>query len=236
MGQKIILLLDSNPTIQKLAGMTFADTEYQVISLNVKLPSVDDALEKVHNISPHMILLDLDLPGIGGKNLCKRLKADPSLAYLPVILLVRELDKYSLDNLQEYGPDRILGKPFESSDLIRVVEECFYPTKKPESRDRHHPAAILDMEHWIRQVIEDKVEEFVRDHLEEIIADRIDRFLQSDDCLRQFQKIFGSGEDGVSLRFMDNSKSIVESIALKVVPEQARAMIQKEIDRIKSGG
>jgi len=234
MGQKIILLLDSNPTIQKLVGLTFADTEYQVISLNVNLSSVEDALEKVHNISPRMVLLDLDLPGIGGKNLCKRLKGDPSLAHLPVILLVRELDRYSPEKLQEYGPDRVLGKPFESSDLIRVVEECFYPLKKPDSVDRG--TAALDMEHWIRQVIEEKMEEFFRDHLEEIIADRIDRFLQSEACLRQFREIFSSGEDVVSQRFMDNSKSIIESIARKVVPEQARAMIQKEIDRIKSGG
>ena len=236
MGQKIILLLDSNPTIQKLVGLTFADTEYQVISLNVNLPSVEDALEKVHNIAPHMVLLDLDLPGIGGKNLCRRLKGDPSLTHLPVILLVRELDKYSLEKLQEYGPDRVLGKPFESSDLMQVVEECFYPAKKPESADRGHPAAIRDMEQWIRQIIEEKVEEFVRDHLEEIIADRIDRFLQSEACLRQFREIFSNGEDAVSQRFMDNSKNIIESIARKVVPEQAKVMIQKEIDRIKSGG
>jgi CheY-like chemotaxis protein len=235
MGQKIILLLDSNPTIQKLAGMTFADTEYQVISLNVSLSSVEDALEKVHNISPHMVIVDLDLPGIGGKNLCRRLKADPCLAHVPVILLVRELDRYSPEKLQEYGPDRILGKPFESSDLIRLVEECFYPVKKTEGPDRHRPAAIQDMEHWLRQVIEEKVEEFVRDHLEEIIADRIDRFLQSEACLRQFREIFSSGDDEVSRHFMDNSKSIIESIAKQVVPEQARLMIQKEIDRIKSG-
>ena len=96
--------------------------------------------------------------------------------------------------------------------------------------------AIRDMEQWIRQIIEEKVEEFVRDHLEEIIADRLDRFLQSEACLRQFREIFGDGEGAVSRRFIDNSKNIVESIAGKVVPEQARAMIQKEIDRIKSGG
>ncbi|MEW5800505.1 MAG: response regulator [bacterium] len=237
MGQKIILLLDSNPTIQKIVGLTFTSTEYQVISLNVNLSSVEDALEKIHNISPNMVLLDLDLPGIGGKNICRRLKNDPSLAHLPVILLVRELDRYSLEKLQEsYGPDRILGKPFETSDLIRVVEECFDPSKRQGDTDSVHPSGLSGMESWLRQIIEEKVEDFVRGHLEEIIAERVDRFLQSDSGIRQFREIFSSGEDEISQRFMDNSKSIIESVARKVVPEQARVVIQREIDRIKSGG
>lgn len=234
MGQKIILVLDSNPTIQKIVGLAFADTDYQVISLNVSLPSAEDALEKIHNISPHMILLDLDLPGIGGKNICKRIKEDPSLTHLPVILLVRELDRYPLENFQEYGPARVLGKPFEAADLIRVVEECFYPDKKRETADRRQPVVTLDVEKWLRQVIEDKVEEFLQNHLEEIIADRMDRFVQSDSCLRQLQAIIT--EEGITHRLMESSKNIIENIAGKVVPEQARVMIQREIDRIKNGG
>ncbi|MEW6378028.1 MAG: response regulator [bacterium] len=234
MGQKIILVLDSNPTIQKIIGLAFADTEYQAISLNVNLASAEDALEKIHNISPHMILLDMDLPGIGGKNLCRKIKEDPSLTHLPVILLVRELDRYPLENFQEYGPARVLGKPFESADLIRVVDECFHPDKRGDTADRLPPAVSLDVEKWLRQVIEDKVEEFLQAHLEEIIADRVDRFLQGDSCSRQLQAIFT--EEGVTRRIMENSKNIIENIAGKVVPEQARVMIQREIDRIKNGG
>jgi hypothetical protein len=149
---------------------------------------------------------------------------------------VRELDRYPTDKLQEYGPDRVIGKPFEASDLIRVVEECFYPGQKAQkSVEQVRSAGIPDMETWLRQIIEEKVEEFLQRHLEEIVADRMDRFLQSDYCIRQFREIFTSDEDGVSRRFIENSKNIIEGIARKVVPEQARAMIQREIDRIKSG-
>jgi len=234
MGQKIILLLDLNPTIQKIAGLAFADTEYQVISLNVNLTSIEDVMEKIRNISPHILLIDLDLPGIGGKNICRRIKEDPSMSHLPVILLVRELDRYPLEKLEECGPTRILGKPFEAADLIRMVDECFQPPKKGTTAEQRPAVASLDVEKWLRQVIEEKVEEFLRTHLEEIIADRVDRFLQSDSCFRQLQAIFT--EEGVSQHLMESSKTIIETMARKVVPEQAKVMIQREIDRIKNGG
>ena len=153
MGQKIILLLDANPTIQKVVELAFSDTEYQIISLNIDLPSIEDTLEKVRNISPDMLLLDFDLPGVGGKNICRKVKEDPSLVNLPVILLVRELDKYSFEKLQEYGADRILGKPFDAYDLVRLVEECFNPIPKLGGINKSN----LGMEKWLRQTIEGKI-------------------------------------------------------------------------------
>ena len=106
MEQKHILLLNAKPTIQEVVELAFSNTEYQITSLDVDLPSVEEALEKIQNIFPNMILLDIDLPSGQGKNICRRLKEDPSLAHLPVILLVRELNKYSAEELQECRADR----------------------------------------------------------------------------------------------------------------------------------
>ena len=238
MGQKIILLLDANPTIQKVVELAFSDTEYQIISLNVDLPSVEDTLEKVRNISPNMVLLDFDLPGMGGKDICKKLKGDPSLAHLPVILLVRELDRYSLEKLQEYGADRILGKPFEAYDLVRVVDECFNPAPTLEGFkgfSKSHLSMIPDMEKWLRQIVEEKIEEILHGRLEEVIIDQLEKFFQGDGFLRHFQAVFKGNENEIVQHVITNSKDVIENTVRKVVPEQAKIMIQWEIDQIKKG-
>ena len=235
MAQKIILLLDANPTIQKVVELAFSDTEYQIISLNIDLPSVEDTLEKVRNISPNMILLDFDLPGVGGKNICKKLKGDPSLANMPVILLVRELDKYSFEKLQEYGADRILGKPFDAYDLVRLVDECFNPASKLEGVKKNHLNMIPDMENRLRQIVEEKIEEIFQGRLEETIVKRIDKFFQGDGFFRHFEEVFKRNENKIVQHVVTNSKDIIQNTAKKVVPEEAKIMIQQEIDRIKNG-
>jgi DNA-binding response OmpR family regulator len=236
MGQKIIALLDTNPTIQKIIELAFIDTGYQIISLNVDLPSVDDTLEKVRNIAPNMILLDLDLPGVGGKDVCKKLKEDPSLRHLPVILLVRELPKHSPEKLQQCGADKILGKPFHTEDLIRLVDEYLNHDRKQGRSGRNQPNMTSELTKWFRKIIEEKLEETIRQQLEELVADRLEQFFQGEDFLRSFQTVFMSNQNEVFQHLMTNSERIIEHIAVKVVPEQAKIIIQREIDRIKNGG
>jgi len=235
MAQKIILLLDANPTIQKVVELAFSDTEYQIISLNIDLPSVEDTLEKVHNISPNLVLLDFDLPGVGGKNICKKLKADRSLAHLPVILLVRELDKYSFEKLQEYGADRILGKPFDAYDLVRLVDECSNPAPKLGGVNKSRLSMIPDMENWLRQIAEGKIEEIFQGRLEKIIVGRIEKFFQGDGFIRHFEEVFKRNENEIVQHVITNSKDVIQNTVGKVIPEQAKIMIQREIDRIKNG-
>lgn len=236
MGQKIILLLDANPTIQKVVDLAFADSAYQIISLNIDLPTLEDTLEKIRNISPHMVLLDFDLPGIRGKDICKKIKEDPSLANLPVVLLVRELDKYSLEKLQEYGADRVLGKPFDTADLVKVVEELFNPGQRMNVLGQKQLGMMPDLERWLRKIVEEKVEEILLRHLEEIVTDKMEQFLRSEDFLRHFQEAFMGSEHEICQYIKNNSQAIIETMAMKVVAEQARVMIQREIDRLKQGG
>ena len=233
MAQKIILVLDANLTIQKVVEFAFVDTEYQIISLNIDLPTAEDALEKIRNISPHLVLLDFDFPEVGGKVICKRIKEDPSLAHLPVILLVRDLDRYSPKKMQEYGADRILGKPFEAHDLVRIVEECFHPGLNLDKAGQSIVGPNL--EEWLRQIVKEKIEEVLRPHLEEIVTERLEKFFKGEEFLQCFHRVFMGSENEIFQNLLLHSDDVIENVAMKIVPEQAKKMIRKEIDKIKYG-
>ncbi|MBN1225447.1 MAG: hypothetical protein JXA79_00515, partial [Deltaproteobacteria bacterium] len=134
-----------------------------------------------------------------------------------------------------YGADRILGKPFDAYDLVRLVDECFNPAAKLGGINKSHLSMIPDMDNWLRQIVEGKIEEIFQGRLEEIIVERIEKFFQGDSFNRHFEEVFKRNENEIVQHVVTNSKDVIQNTVRKVVPEQAKTMIQREIDRIKNG-
>jgi DNA-binding response OmpR family regulator len=81
-----------------------------------------EALKVLHRYRPDLVLLDVVMPGMGGLEVCRRLRADESLADLPVIFLTargRERDR--IDGLR-VGADDYLGKPFSLEELVLRIK------------------------------------------------------------------------------------------------------------------
>jgi two-component system cell cycle response regulator len=80
-----------------------------------------EALEKLPAFAPDIVLLDIMMPGMDGYEVCRRIRADPATARLPVVM-VTALDKPSdwAAGL-EAGADDVLLKPVEDAALMPVV-------------------------------------------------------------------------------------------------------------------
>jgi CheY-like chemotaxis protein len=74
-----------------------------------------EALAAFARVRPDVVLLDMRLPGIDGAEVCRRLKADPATAGVPVIALSASVDPAAA---QEAGCDDFVAKPFELDDLM----------------------------------------------------------------------------------------------------------------------
>jgi two-component system response regulator len=77
---------------------------------------------------PGLILLDLNLPGIDGREVLRALKADPHLRQIPVIVLTSSVAREDITRCYEAGADSYLFKPVDMEGFIQSVErlkECW---------------------------------------------------------------------------------------------------------------
>src|SRR6185369_2854172 len=87
MSQEPILIVDDNPMNRKLERVLLEAEDYKVITA----VDAEDALDRLRTFKPKLILMDLQLPGMDGVELSRRLKSDPALKNI-VILMVTSSD------------------------------------------------------------------------------------------------------------------------------------------------
>ena len=116
---RTILLADDSLTIQKVVELTFADTDYDVISLS----SGDDLLQKLDEVSPDLVICDIIMPGRDGYDVCQEIKSDPATLHIPVILLSGTFEPFDRDRALAAGCSEIITKPFEARKLVDTVEK-----------------------------------------------------------------------------------------------------------------
>ncbi len=114
-----ILLADDSITIQKVVGIIFGGDDY---SLTV-VDNGKAAVEKAQEIDPDVLLIDALMPGMSGYEVCEAVRAIPSLAAKPIILLTGTFEKFDEEKAKSCGADDSMAKPFESQQIVTKVKE-----------------------------------------------------------------------------------------------------------------
>jgi two-component system alkaline phosphatase synthesis response regulator PhoP len=81
----------------------------------------EDALNLILNGPPSLILLDLNLPGMSGFEICRRLRAEPSTATIPILMLTARADETDKVLGLNMGADDYITKPFSMRELVARV-------------------------------------------------------------------------------------------------------------------
>ncbi len=139
-----ILLADDSLTIQKVVELTFADTEYEVVTTS----SGDELLEKLPSVQPDVIICDVIMPGTDGYSVCQAIKSDASTLHIPVILLTGTFEPFDKERALAAGCDEIITKPFEARNLVATVEKLV----SGESGTTSPPAPPSEFEGTVRNV------------------------------------------------------------------------------------
>lgn len=112
-----ILLVDDEPALRELLRVTFEGASIDV----VEAASGEEALALLGGDLPDAVVLDLRLPGIGGADLCRRLRRDDATREIPIVVLSGG-DSDELERACKAGADEVIGKPFSPLELLFVVE------------------------------------------------------------------------------------------------------------------
>jgi two-component system cell cycle response regulator len=114
----IILIVDDELVVCKILEGILQPDGYQLAFAR----SGTEALAQATALTPDLILLDVMMPGMDGFEVCRRLRADPRLAEIPVIMLTTLDDRQSRLAGIAAGADEFLSKPFDRIELRTRVQ------------------------------------------------------------------------------------------------------------------
>src|ERR687891_556447 len=112
-----ILVVDDNSANLEILETRLARQGYEVITAR----DGDEALISARHQSPDLILLDVMMPGRDGIEVCRELKADPSLPFTPVILVTAKADPDDIVAGLDAGGDEYITKPIDHAALVARV-------------------------------------------------------------------------------------------------------------------
>lgn len=112
-----LLVADDSVTIQKMVRLAFGAEDAEVEAVT----SGEAALEALRRFRPDIVMADALMPGIGGYELCARIREEPEFSRLPVILLSGTFEPFDPQEAERVGADGHLSKPFDTSELIDRV-------------------------------------------------------------------------------------------------------------------
>ena len=119
MGGHRVLVVDDNLTNLKLIEYLLQSRGYDVIT------AVDaaDALEVVRTQRPSLVLMDLQLPGMDGLELTRKLKSDPETKHIAIVAVTAYAMKGDEERALAAGCDGYIPKPIDTRTLPGMVEE-----------------------------------------------------------------------------------------------------------------
>jgi PleD family two-component response regulator len=115
---KTLLVADDDKTFQRIISRVFEGTGWHVETAEDGV----DALERIGAQPPDVILLDLNMPRCGGWELLTRIRGNPRLAMIPVIIVSGDSAPREQALKFGLGADDFIFKPFDTKDLISRVE------------------------------------------------------------------------------------------------------------------
>jgi cyclic di-GMP phosphodiesterase len=148
-----ILLVDDEPAVRELLRVTLESAEVMVAEAG----SVTEAQAEIDVEMPDLIVLDLRMPGVGGIELCVRLKSAAATRHIPIVLLTGADDEEAR-RAHDAGADALVRKPFSPLELLAVVERFTQagtrvPTAHPRPVDRGEEEELLlyarDLRHML---------------------------------------------------------------------------------------
>ncbi|SFS06435.1 chemosensory pili system protein ChpA (sensor histidine kinase/response regulator) [Dyella sp. OK004] len=115
----LVMVVDDSITMRKVTGRVLERHEYEVSTAKDGV----DAVEKLHERVPDLMLLDIEMPRMDGFELATHMKADPRLRGVPIIMITSRTGDKHRQRAFDIGVDRYLGKPYQEAELLMQISE-----------------------------------------------------------------------------------------------------------------
>lgn len=127
--QELILVVDDERDVVRLVEFSLLEEGYRVLTAM----NGTDALRMAQEHRPNIIVLDLMLPGLDGREVCKALKKNPETSDMPIIVLSAKASEVDRIVGLELGCDDYVVKPFNNRELLLRIRAVLRRMNPPEN-------------------------------------------------------------------------------------------------------
>jgi len=138
-------VVDDDPQIRRVMRTTLAAREYEVSDAR----SGEEALEKIRASLYDLVVLDINMPGMGGLEACRAIRGASDAAI--IMLTVRNTEKDKVDAL-DAGADDYVTKPFSTPELLARIRAALRRTLAPDVGPQHVSLKEVEIDFPSRRV------------------------------------------------------------------------------------
>jgi len=115
---KKVLIVDDENNVRRLVAATLSGGDYQILQAKDGI----EAMDLIRREHPSVVLLDIQMPGLDGVEVCKQVKADPKLRQTVIVMLTAQAQMDARRRATAAGADTFLTKPFSPLQVLEIVE------------------------------------------------------------------------------------------------------------------
>jgi len=131
-----ILVVDDEPQIRRIMRTTLTGAGYEVDDAKTG----EEALIKLREYRPDLVLLDINMPGMGGLATCRAIREDPNVAI--IMLTVHNTEAAKVEAL-DAGADDFVTKPFSTPELLARIRAAL--RRVPVAQSAHNRVRVGDL-------------------------------------------------------------------------------------------
>lgn len=124
-----VLVVDDEPMTRNLLRMILSHAGYAIYEAEDGL----DALEKIKNHAPDLVILDVMMPVMDGIDVCRAVRGDAATADLPIIMLSAYANSEAVEDSMKAGANKYLTKPISRKKLLEEVNALLATTAVAEN-------------------------------------------------------------------------------------------------------
>ncbi len=112
-----IMVVDDSLTVRKITGRLLAREGYHVLTAKDGV----EALEQLLDVTPDVMLVDIEMPRMDGFDLTRNVRADERLKRIPIIMITSRIADKHRNYAMEIGVNHYLGKPYDEEQLLELI-------------------------------------------------------------------------------------------------------------------
>ena len=112
-----VMIVDDSLTVRKITGRLLAREGFHVVTAKDGV----DAVEQLQDLTPDVMLIDIEMPRMDGFDLTRNVRTDRRLAQVPIIMITSRTAEKHRAIAKQIGVDVFLGKPYQEEELLAHV-------------------------------------------------------------------------------------------------------------------